>query len=170
MLSLLWDIAYMSALVFVLGYGLHYIAYMKNLGNEADIVSAKYLKRDENGKKRKFKTGNALLDKWLDFGGGYYGIVAFIKLIFIEIAQVREFILEGPGIVAFLQSLGIGTIISFFIEQITNFVSAIIWPVNLIGRFSLLQAALFIVVTYYVCEWSRKLARQQVNKVLTVEE
>ena len=170
MLNLIWETLYMSVFVFALGFALHYIAYMKGLGDDADIVKTKQLKVDESGNKRKYKTGNALIDKWLEFGGGYYGIVAFIHLIFIEINQIREFLVEGPGFVEFIQSLGIGTLISFLIEQIMNFVAAIVWPVSLLGRFSIIEVAVYIVATYYMCEWSRKLARRQVNKVLVDEE
>lgn len=154
----------MSVFVFWAGYLLHKVAYKKGIADENDLVKTKALKKDSEGKKREYKTGNTAVDKWLDFGGGYYGIVALIKLIFIELEQIGEFIMNWPGMNEFINDLGIGTIINFFVEQFRNFVAAITWPVDYLGRYEILEIAIFIGVTYYAYNYSRKLARAKLNE------
>ncbi len=166
MLDLVWEITYMSAFVFGIGYGLHYVAYLKGLGNKHDVVKPENLKKRVKQKNGKLKTGNSFLDKWLEFGGGYYGSIALIHLIFIELAQIKEFIADWPGGTEFINGLGINTLVTFFIEQIMNFVAAISWPVDYLGRYSIAQIAIFIGITYLAYQVSRKIARTQVNKVL----
>ena len=158
-MNLVWHIIYMSALVFAVGFALHFYAYKRGLGDEFDEVKTKTLKKDARGKKRDYKTGNGFLDKWLDFGGGYYGIIAFIQLIFIEIAQVRDFIADWDGLSAFIDSLGIGMLINMLIEQIMNFVAAICWPVDYLEQFSIAEIAIFICITFVFYKVSQRVAK-----------
>ncbi|MBE1299242.1 MAG: hypothetical protein GJ680_04970 [Alteromonadaceae bacterium] len=164
--SLAWETVYMSACVFAIGYGLHYFAYLRGLANEDDVVQSSYLEKTVDGKKQKYKSGNTFIDKWLDFGGGYYGVVAVVTLLFIEIGELRQFIADWQDLDTFIQSLGIGWLINFFIEQFMNFISAAIWIVHYIGDYSAFQVGIFIGATYVAYNISRKLARAQVNKVL----
>lgn len=161
---------HVSALVFIIGYGLHYFAYLRGLANEDDVVQSSYLEKTVNGKKQKYKSGNTFIDKWLDFGGGYYGVVAVVTLLFIEIGELRQFISEWQDLDTFVQSLGIGWLINFFIEQFMNFISAAIWIVHYIGDYSAVQVAIFIGATYAAYNIARKLARVQVNKTLADAE
>lgn len=165
MLGLVWHTTYMCAFVFALGFVLHYYAFKRGIADQFDKVKTEALKKGADGKKKDYKTGNGLLDKWLDFGGGYYGIIAFIQLIFIEIEEIQAFILGWTGLDDFLQGLGISTLISLFIEQIMNFVQAISWPAHYLGRYSILQIAIFIALTYLVYTLSRKLARARLNRL-----
>lgn len=162
-MSVAWEILYMSIMVYAASYWLHYRAFDKGLGDAQDIVKTKALKKDAEGKKRDYKTGHKIIDKWLAFGGGYYGIVALIKLIFIELAQFWSFITDGEAIGEFINTLGLATIVNFFMDQLKNFIAAVIWPVDYLNSFSLLQVAMFIGVTYFACEYARKTARQKLN-------
>ena len=166
MFVLAWEILYMGTFIFGISFCLHYLAYHRDIADEFDVVKTKSLKKDKTGKKRDYKTGNTLLDKWLDFGGGYYGIVALLHLVFIELAQIKEFISGWQGLSAFIDDLGIGTIVNFFVEQFMNFVAAICWPVDYLSRFSIFEIAVFIAITYVVHEMARKLARKEINKSL----
>ncbi|BDX04798.1 hypothetical protein [Planctobacterium marinum] len=164
-MNLIWHIIYMSTLVFAMGFALHFYAYKRGLGDEFDEVKTKTLKRDAQGNKRPYKTGNGFLDKWLEFGGGYYGIIAFIQLVFIEIGQVRDFISDWSGLSDFIDSLGIGMLIRILIEQIMNFVAAICWPVDYLEQFSLTEIALFICITFVFYKFSQRVARAKLTQV-----
>lgn len=166
MLSLVWHLIYMSVFVTALGFALHYYAFKRGLGDEHDVVSTKYLKKTYKDQQQDYKTGNGFLDKWLAFGGGYYGIIAFIQLIFIELNQVQEFIADWQGFSAFIQSLGMGTLINILIEQIMNFVAAICWPVDYLSRFSIAEIGVFVAITYFAYSYSRRLARARLDTAL----
>ncbi|WP_156896288.1 hypothetical protein [Aestuariibacter salexigens] len=156
----------MSIIVFAIGYGLHIVAFRRGLGDASHTINAKQLKKQAKKNKQKFKTGHSLLDNWLRFGGGYYGIIALIQLFFIELAQVRDFIANWPGLISFIDSLGIRTIIRFFIEQAMNVVSAFIWPTDYLQRYDVIQLAMLIGVTYFVYELARKAARYETSEIL----
>lgn len=167
MLNLAWETLYMGAFVFIVSYWLHKWAFEKGLADEGDFVTTKKLKKAAKERGEKYKTGHAILDKWLAFGGGYYGIVALIKLIFIELTQFWQFITDADAIHEFFSTLGLGTLIQFLVEQIKNFVAAIIWPVDYIDRWSVLQIAIFIAITWGIYNYARKFARLKLNQVTT---
>lgn len=70
-----------------------------------------------------------VMDKWLKFGGGFYGLVALYTWLLIEWEDVASFA-RGLWDIAFSLNLGavIGLVIELFIESIMNFVMAIAWP------------------------------------------
>ena len=94
----------------------------------------------------------------MSFCGGYYGTVAFVELIFIELNQFKNFVSNFPGVSEFIDSLGIDFLIAFFIDQIMNFVAAIIWPTNYLGKYSIFEIALFVGATWLIYEQARKRA------------
>lgn len=67
--------------------------------------------------------------KWLRFGGGFYGVLTFITYIHIEVYQLVQFVANFPGFQPFVDSLGFSTIIWFFIEALTNLITAFMWPI-----------------------------------------
>ena len=164
-MELVWEIISMSLCMLVVGYGLHYFAFKTGIADEHDKVKTDTLKKRAKDNKKNYKTGNGFLDKWLDFGGGYYGGIALIKLILIELGQIEEFISNWQGLDNFINDIGVGMLISFFVEQITNFVAAIIWPTDYLSRFSIEKVAIFVGITYLAYEFSRKLARHKVNRL-----
>ncbi|XOV78189.1 MAG: hypothetical protein ACFHVJ_14745 [Aestuariibacter sp.] len=165
-MSLAFEVFYMSLFIFACGFCLHCIGYVRELADENYALQTKLLRKLVKGRKLNYRTGNSVFDKWMDFGGGYYGTMAFIQFIFIELEQIRDFLADFPGVNEFIQSLGIGTIINFFVEQIMNFVAAIIWPVEYLERYDLTQMAILIGFTYLAYEVSRKLAKVGVYKML----
>lgn len=72
---------------------------------------------------------NPLYNKWLKFGGGFYGLVALWTFMVIEIQEVIGFLLGFPGLGSLVDQLGFGLLIEFFINSLANFIRAIAWPV-----------------------------------------
>lgn len=72
--------------------------------------------------KRKF---DPLHSKWMEFGGGFYGVVALFTYGLVELGEIRDFLLNFSDI--FSGGL-ISLIVQFFIESIKNFIIAIAWP------------------------------------------
>jgi len=67
--------------------------------------------------------------KFLKFGGGFYGVLAFITYIHIEIMQIINFIRGFSGFQNFLDGIGFSMLLGFIIEAIMNLVQAFMWPV-----------------------------------------
>lgn len=147
MFIILWNCLYMSALVGGASYGLHYFAYKNGIEDTDGKISRK-IKDPETGKKKKQKYDNHALNKWLDFGGGYYGTVAFVTFVFIEVGQFISFISDWNGVIAYFKNFGIHSIVAFFIDQIKNFVQAIIWPADYFGTYDIIAIACMFGATY----------------------
>lgn len=149
----------------MVGFGLHYYAFKNGIADENDEVHTDSLKKQSDLEDDDYKTGNGFLDKWLEFGGGYYGCMALIKFIFLEIAEIGEFIADWQGLDNFINAIDIPMIVNFFVEQFLNFIFASIWPVNYLQEYSIYECAVFVGVTYLVYKATGKLARQKFNEI-----
>jgi len=113
-------------------------ADIKALGLEIKAMS----KKTDN------TTHNPVQKKWAKFGGGFYGIVAFFTWLVIEVTEITGMIINFGGFFGFLKALDIGVIIDIFIEAISNFISAMIWPFYWMDRIDTGQTWLWFVVAY----------------------
>lgn len=78
--------------------------------------------------KRKF---DFLHSKWMEFGGGFYGVVAFYTYVLIEIGEVKDFF---AGLIHLFDQGLVSLLVKFIIQSIMNFVTAIAWPVYWLSR------------------------------------
>ena len=155
----------MGSTVFMVSYALHIIAFKHRVLTPC----AETFNSDTHNAP---ETNNSFLKKWLDFGGGFYGIVAFVKLIFIELKQIRDLFVNWQSMEIFTGGqvdIGFifGSLFHFIFGQIENFVTAIIWPLNYLGSFSILESLLFFAVTYGLYLWARKLAASSLHHFIT---
>lgn len=158
----------MSLCVALASYALHYLAYRRGYeDSESDSWKSwdddKWEQWGEDKQDEKVYK-NPLIKKWLDFGGGYYGTVACIKLLFIELNEIGSFVKNFQGIDALVGKGIINLIVNLFIEQIQNFVAAIIWPTNYLAQFTIFECAAFVLVTYVAYEGARKYAKREFGK------
>lgn len=73
-------------------------------------------------------------DKWLAFGGGFYGVVALMTFGIVEMGELRDFFAAFSDNVGKLAQLNAGMIVDFVIDSIMNFVTALVWPMYWIGE------------------------------------
>jgi len=67
-------------------------------------------------------------DKWMKFGGGFYGVVAFYTYLVIETREIVDFIARLGGFWAMLDRISIGLVFELVVNAVVNFVAAIVWP------------------------------------------
>lgn len=91
-------------------------------------------KKDKKDMKKPARV-NPVHDKWLKFGGGFYGIVALYTYGLIEWREISDFISNRGGIVEFFSDISINLLINIFINGLVNFIAAISWPVYWIAEF-----------------------------------
>lgn len=72
-------------------------------------------------------TGNPLHDKWMKFGGGFYGVVALWTYVVIELQEIYQFLMAFTGLSGIADLLSLDLLIGFLINSIVNFVLAITW-------------------------------------------
>jgi len=87
------------------------------------------------------KKFDPLHSKWMKFGGGFYGVVAFLTYVVIELADVRDFLVKLPNL--FEHGL-VNLLVQFFIESLKNFITAISWPIYWLDRIDSEQWLWFI--------------------------
>ena len=102
---------------------------MRGLTTDLQALDDGLKRADEPGEKL-----DPVLEKWLSFGGGFYGLVALYTWLVIEWDEVWGFLSDLPGIVfSFDMGSLISLVINFFIESLMNFIAAIAWPMYWIG-------------------------------------
>ena len=75
------------------------------------------------------KKENYVLDKWVEFGGGYYGLMALITFVYLELLDILDLAsdLTGiPNVGSFIQVM-IEFLIQLIIESFTNLINALMW-------------------------------------------
>ncbi len=71
---------------------------------------------------------NPVHNKWLSFGGGFYGVVGLLTYAVVELGEIRDFITQFDGFLSLISDITLELFIGFFINSIMNFVVAIAWP------------------------------------------
>ncbi len=72
---------------------------------------------------------NKVLNKWLYFGGGFYGLMALITYFYIEIGEIFDFIgkLFQLNLSQLLSQVSINLLVDMLINAIRNLVDAFVW-------------------------------------------
>ncbi|TPH12096.1 hypothetical protein [Litorilituus lipolyticus] len=65
--------------------------------------------------------------KWISFGGGFYGLVALLTFIIIELLQFTNFWLGVTGWHDVAALFTLDSLINMFIDAIKNMVAAAVW-------------------------------------------
>ena len=78
--------------------------------------------------KKNRKKHDPIHNKWLAFGGGFYGVVAMLTYIVVELREVRDFFLKFESISAFFSGISFDMLIDLIIDSFMNFILAIAWP------------------------------------------
>lgn len=65
--------------------------------------------------------------KWMQFGGGFYGCAALWTFLIIELNELIDLFSNFPGFSTLLENGLINLIISLLLNQLSNFIAAMIW-------------------------------------------
>jgi len=117
----------------------------KALQQELNSMSKKNKKKKES---EPGSTPHPLQKKWMKFGGGFYGIVAFFTYIVVEVMEISSMIMNFGGLLGFLKQLNFNVLINFLVEAFMNFVTAMMWPMYWMRRIDTDQTWIWFVVAY----------------------
>ena len=67
-------------------------------------------------------------NKWLTFGGGFYGVVGLLTYAVVELKDLWDFFIGFESVWVLLSQLGLDTLIGLLVEALRNFIVAIAWP------------------------------------------
>ena len=129
----------------VVGWALRRRYFEQEDGEDSLERGLAELKRRRKEEKRRL---NPVHDKWLAFGGGFYGIVALITYAVIEWEDVSRIVLNLGGLVGFIRNFNVGIIVEILVESIKNFIAAVTWPVYWLANLRTGEPWLWILVAY----------------------
>ncbi len=91
---------------------------------------------------------NVVMSKWVAFGGGFYGVMAVLTYVAVELVEVVEFFTSEGSLFATLADLGFGDLINFFINSLMNFIIAVSWPIYWLKNITGYSPWVWFVVVY----------------------
>lgn len=100
--------------------------YLNETGSLSDIE--KEVKKMAKDKESKLKS-DPVHKKWLSMGGGFYGVVAVLTWLFVELREILDFITSFDGISGLVENFSVSMLVNLFIEAIKNSFLALAWPV-----------------------------------------
>ena len=134
------------------------------LKREIKAMSRTDKKKTKAARKEERSKLHPVQRKWAKFGGGFYGIVAFFTYIVIEAMDIFTTIASLGGFIDFLRHLSFDLIIRMLVEALTNFISAMVWPVYWMGRIETQQVWVWFLMAYAGYWAGLKLAQTLVQR------
>ena len=166
LLDALHSILYAGLPVGIFSFLMVYYAYFKGYLSPSMSIKLAFANKGDDHKlsKKHKKQLQFLHSKWLTFGGGFYGLVALLTFMYIEIEQMVQWLLKATGFQYFLDLLTISTIINMFIESILNMIKAAIWFTYWPDVFDIGNGIVWILAAYIGYRAGAKLAQNYVLK------
>jgi hypothetical protein len=78
-------------------------------------------------KREKSKKDNYLIEKWMWFGSGFYGLAGLWTFVVIEVADIFRILFEPSLIIHSLDDGVIAAVVNVFLNQLGNVISAFVW-------------------------------------------
>ena len=107
--------------------------YLGSTGQLKDFEKEiKRLSKDKSRRKKDRAAGqkaDPVHNKWLAFGGGFYGVVGLLTYVVVELGEIRDFFAQFDGLGGLVDQISPQLFIGFFIDALQNFIVAIAWPV-----------------------------------------
>jgi len=142
---------------------------------EASTDSKRQLSETESNADR--KSGPAkeafLQRKWVQFGGGFYGMLGLLTYLHVEWLELSSLLVNFATLEFSVANIVSELLIKFIIESLLNLLTAVTWPFYWLGKTGQLPAWLSFIAAYagyHGGQWlSRFLHRQlpQAEKSVT---
>ena len=124
------------------------LADTKALSLEIKSMSRTDKNKSKAARKEEAKKRHPLQKKWAKFGGGFYGVVAFFTYIVVETMEIVSMIINLGGFIDFIRHLNFNIIVSMLVQALTNFITAMVWPVYWMRRVETHQVWIWFLMAY----------------------
>jgi hypothetical protein len=180
LLDILQAVIFVGIPVGVFSFLMIYFSYQKGyLSTDIELKDA-FKKKNNNAQSslsRKHKKDLLFLhSKWVTFGGGFYGLIALLTFIVIELTQVVNFLFSITGWHDITALFSFDTLIAMIIDSIKNMIQAAIWFSYWPGKFNTENFIVWILIAYISYRFAAKYAmrytiyqREQVNEEIIEE-
>lgn len=99
-----------------------------------EIIDKEKQSKKGDGDVEESEHSDFLHKKWVQFGGGFYGMVGLWTYLVVEWKELTSIIADFKPFDLTINNIISEIIIKFFIESILNLVTAITWPIYWIGK------------------------------------
>jgi hypothetical protein len=141
------------------------VYYAYNKGYLTSDVNIRDAFKDKKNPAKKLSKANKksllfLHSKWMTFGGGFYGLVALLTFIYIELDQTVQFLIHVTGWQSFLNLLTFDAILGMVIEAFVNMLKALLWFTYWPNVFDMENVAIWFVASYMGYRFGANLAQR----------
>jgi hypothetical protein len=143
------------------------VYYAYNKGYLTSDVNIRDAFKDKKNPTKKLSKANKksllfLHSKWMTFGGGFYGLVALLTFIYIELDQTVQFLIHVTGWRSFLNLLTFDAILGMIIEAFVNMLKALLWFTYWPKVFDMDNVAIWFIASYMGYRFGANLAQRYV--------
>jgi hypothetical protein len=161
LLDVLQAILFVGIPVGVFSFLMVYFSYQKGyLSTDIELKDA-FKKNNNTGSSLSRKHKKELLflhSKWVTFGGGFYGLIALLTFIVIELTQLFNFLFSITGWQSITALFSLDTLIAMIIDSIKNMIQAAVWFSYWPGKFNTENFVVWIFIAYICYRFAAKYA------------
>jgi hypothetical protein len=161
LLDILRAILFVGIPVGIFSFLMIYFSYQKGyLSTDIELKDAFKKKNNaQSSLSRKHKKELLFLhSKWVTFGGGFYGLIAVLTFIIIELTQVVNFLFSLTGWQDIIALFSLDTLIAMIVEAITNMIQAALWFSYWPSKFTTENFVVWIFIAYISYRFAAKYA------------
>ncbi len=163
---------YLKALMMFLGvatvsFVLFYLMLKQKNSNSVAIAESKdkgeLKKLKQELKADKWSWQNVMMSKWVDFGGGFYGVMAVFTYLIVEFKEVVDLLTSEASMIDTISQLGVADLVGFFVNSLMNFITAIVWPAYWLNETAGLSVWVWFLIVYFAYACGQFLAKNLRN-------
>lgn len=94
---------------------------------DRQTVKSSLKKIRKTWRKDKKNRYNLIENKWMRFGGGFYGVTALTTFILIELGEAVDFIVNISAVGNLFRDGLFNLLVNMVVNQFQNFITAIVW-------------------------------------------
>jgi len=129
------------------------------------IESLKKKKKQAKKDNSEFKV-NPVHKKWLYFGGGYYGLMAFITYTYIEVLEVGDFFKNYSSFSDLIDQISISAVIGLIVDSFMNIIPAFTWFIYWPKVFTMDNGWYWLFASYFGYQLGGYLAKLHSSKTI----
>jgi len=163
-MDLIKAIFYAGLPVEIFSFLMVYYAYHKGyLSSDVNIRDAFKDKKNPNRKLSKANKKSLLFlhSKWMTFGGGFYGLMALLTFIYIELEQTITFLIHATW-QSFVDLFTLAAIIGIIVESFLNMLKALLWFSYWPDVFDMDNTPIWFIAAYIGYRFGANLAQRYV--------
>lgn len=99
-------------------------------------------------KPRQLSAEGVIMNRWLAFGGGYYGMMAFVTYVHVEVSDIYAAFSRFESFAQLIDALSVSFLIGLIVEAIKNLITAFLWFTYWDDVYTISYGWIWLAVTY----------------------